>query len=100
MPARPRGWDAATIWLWRPTKATARFLLLAPVVAVVTTIDREHLDHYASLEEISDVFTQFVNRVPFYGAAVLCLDEPNVQAIVPRIKRPIITYGTSSQADL
>jgi len=76
------------------------FLLLAPVVAVVTTIDREHLDHYESLEEISDVFTQFVNRVPFYGAAVLCLDEPNVQAIIPRIKRPIITYGTSSQADL
>jgi UDP-N-acetylmuramate--alanine ligase len=76
------------------------FLLLAPVVAVVTTIDREHLDHYASLDEIQDTFTQFVNRVPFYGAAVLCLDEPNVQAIVPRITRPIITYGTSAQADL
>ena len=76
------------------------FLLLAPVVAVVTTIDREHLDHYASLEEIQDTFTQFVNRVPFYGAAVLCLDEPNVQAIVPRVTRPVITYGTSSQADL
>src|ERR1700731_1343271 len=76
------------------------FLLLAPVVAVVTTIDREHLDHYASLEEIQSVFAQFVNRIPFYGAAVLCLDEPNVQAIVPHIKRPIITYGTSSQADL
>ena len=76
------------------------FLLLAPVVAVVTTIDREHLDHYDSLEEIQDIFTQFVNRVPFYGAAVLCLDEPNVQAIIPRVKRPVITYGTSSQADL
>jgi UDP-N-acetylmuramate--alanine ligase len=76
------------------------FLLLAPVVAVVTTIDREHLDHYGSLEEIQDVFTQFVNRVPFYGAAVLCLDEPNVQAIVPRITRPVVTYGTSTQADL
>jgi UDP-N-acetylmuramate--alanine ligase len=76
------------------------FLLLAPVVAVVTTIDREHLDHYGSLGEIQDAFTQFVNRVPFYGAAVLCLDEPNVQAIVPRITRPVVTYGTSSQADL
>jgi UDP-N-acetylmuramate--alanine ligase len=76
------------------------FLLLAPVVAVVTTIDREHLDCYASLEEIQEVFTQFVNRVPFYGAAVLCLDEPNVQAILPRVTRPVITYGTSSQADL
>ena len=76
------------------------FLLLAPVVAVVTTIDREHLDQYTSLEDIQEAFTQFVNRVPFYGAAILCLDEPNVQAIIPNVKRPIITYGTSSQADL
>jgi UDP-N-acetylmuramate--alanine ligase len=76
------------------------FLMLAPVVAVVTTIDREHLDQYSSLEDIQGAFTQFVNRVPFYGAAVLCLDEPNVQAIIPGVKRPIITYGTSSQADL
>jgi UDP-N-acetylmuramate--alanine ligase len=76
------------------------FLLLAPVVAVVTTIDREHLDHYHSLDEIQDVFLQFVNRVPFYGTVILCLDEPNVQAILPRVKRPVITYGTSNQADL
>jgi UDP-N-acetylmuramate--alanine ligase len=76
------------------------FLLLAPVVAVVTTIDREHLDQYDSLEDIREAFIQFVNRVPFYGAAILCLDEPNVQAIIPGVKRPIITYGTSSQADL
>src|SRR5438094_5495445 len=77
-----------------------RFLLFAPVVAVVTTIDREHLDQYSSLEDIQGAFVQFVNRVPFYGAAILCLDEPNVQAIVPSVKRPILTYGTSSQADL
>ncbi|MFZ0820387.1 MAG: UDP-N-acetylmuramate--L-alanine ligase [Candidatus Acidiferrales bacterium] len=76
------------------------FLLLAPVVAVVTTIDREHLDHYASLDEIQGAFTQFVNRVPFYGAAILCLDEPNVQAILPNVSRPVISYGTSGQADL
>jgi UDP-N-acetylmuramate--alanine ligase len=76
------------------------FLMLAPVVAVVTTIDREHLDQYTSLADIQDAFVQFVNRVPFYGAAILCLDEPNVQAILPNVKRPIITYGTSSQADL
>src|SRR5271155_107043 len=76
------------------------FLLLPPVVAVVPTIDREHLDQYKSLDEIQDVFLQFVNRVPFYGAVVLCLDEPNVQAILPRVKRPVITYGTSNQADL
>src|ERR1700687_2005746 len=71
------------------------FLYYAPVVAVVTTIDREHLDQYRSLEDIQDAFIQFVNRVPFYGAAILCIDEPNVQAIIPSVKRPIITYGTS-----
>ena len=76
------------------------FLLLAPVVAVVTTIDREHLDQYASLEEIQAAFLEFVNRVPFYGAAILCLDEPNVQAILPSVKRPVVTYGVSKQADL
>ncbi|MGB7173410.1 MAG: UDP-N-acetylmuramate--L-alanine ligase, partial [Candidatus Acidiferrales bacterium] len=76
------------------------FLLLAPVVAVVTTIDREHLDQYASLEEIQAAFLEFVNRVPFYGAVILCLDEPNVQAILPSVKRPVVTYGVSKQADL
>jgi UDP-N-acetylmuramate--alanine ligase len=76
------------------------FLLLSPAVAVVTNIDREHLDHYASLDEIQQVFAQFVNRVPFYGAAVLCLDEPNVRAILPQVHRTAITYGTSAQADL
>ncbi|HYL47682.1 MAG TPA: UDP-N-acetylmuramate--L-alanine ligase [Candidatus Limnocylindrales bacterium] len=76
------------------------FLLLAPVIAVVTTIDREHLDQYRSLEDIQEAFLQFVNRVPFYGSVILCLDEPEVQAILPEVKRPVITYGTSSQADL
>jgi UDP-N-acetylmuramate--alanine ligase len=74
--------------------------LLSPAVAVVTNIDREHLDHYASLDEIQQVFAQFVNRVPFYGAAVLCIDEPNVRAILTQVHRTAITYGTSAQADL
>ena len=76
------------------------FLLLSPAVAVVTNIDREHLDHFASLDEIQQVFAQFVNRVPFYGAAVLCIDEPNVRAILTQVHRTAITYGTSAQADL
>jgi UDP-N-acetylmuramate--alanine ligase len=76
------------------------FLMFDPVVAVVTTIDREHLDQYSSLEDIQDAFLQFVNHIPFYGSAILCLDEPNVQAIIPNVKRPILTYGISSQADL
>ncbi len=76
------------------------FLLLNPVVAVVTTIDREHLDQYSSLADIQQAFIQFVNRVPFYGVAVLCMDDPSVQAITPRVKRPVMTYGLSSQADV
>ncbi len=76
------------------------FLRLSPTIAVVTNIDREHLDHYAGLEEIQAAFTVFVNKVPFYGAAILCLDDPNVQAIVPRLERRIVAYGTSTQADL
>ena len=76
------------------------FLKLTPAIAVITNIDREHLDHYADLAEIQAAFVSFANKVPFYGAAVLCLDDANVQAIIPRIERRIITYGTSNQADL
>ncbi|MDR3720648.1 MAG: UDP-N-acetylmuramate--L-alanine ligase [Candidatus Acidoferrales bacterium] len=76
------------------------FLLLAPVIAVVTTIDREHMGQYSSLEEIQETFLQFINRVPFDGSVVLCVDDPNVQTILPRVNRPVVTYGTSSQADL
>lgn len=76
------------------------FLKLAPIVAVVTNIDREHLDHYASIEEIRAAFTDFVNKTPFYGAAILCLDDENVRRILPALNRRIITYGASSQADL
>jgi UDP-N-acetylmuramate--alanine ligase len=76
------------------------FLKLTPTIAIVTNIDREHLDYYAGLDEIQSAFVAFVNKVPFYGAAVLCLDDPNTQAIIPRITRRVITYGTSSQADL
>ncbi len=76
------------------------FLKFSPTIAVVTNIDREHLDHYSGLAEIKEAFTAFVNKVPFYGAAVLCLEDPNVRAIIPRIERRIVTYGTSNQADL
>ena len=76
------------------------FLKMKPTIAVVTNIDREHLDHYKNLGQIQDAFVQFVSRVPFYGAAVVCLDEPNVRAILPRIDRKLVTYGLSSEADL
>jgi UDP-N-acetylmuramate--alanine ligase len=76
------------------------FLRLAPVIAVVTNIDPEHLDHYGSYEALEEAFVAFANRIPFWGLAVLCLDHPGVQAIVPRINRRTIRYGFASQADL
>ncbi len=76
------------------------FLKLQPTLAVVTTVDAEHLDHYGSLDAIRDAFVQFVNKVPFYGSAVLCLDQPNIQMLIPRIEKRIVTYGLESGADL
>ncbi len=76
------------------------FLRLSPILTVVTNIDREHLDHYADLDVIKAAFTDFVNKVPFYGAAILCLDDENVQSILPAVRRRPVTYGRSSQADL
>ncbi|HTA43667.1 MAG TPA: UDP-N-acetylmuramate--L-alanine ligase [Bryobacteraceae bacterium] len=75
------------------------FLKLSPILAIVTNIDREHLDHYVSLERVRAAFAEFVNKVPFYGAVVLCLDDENVQGILPDVRRRTITYGQSSQAD-
>jgi UDP-N-acetylmuramate--alanine ligase len=76
------------------------FLKLTPTIAVVTTVDAEHLDHYGSLESIREAFTAFVSKVPFYGSAVLCLDQPNIQMLLPRIEKRVITYGLESGADL
>jgi len=76
------------------------FLKMKPTIAVVTNIDREHLDHYRDLDDIRDAFTQFLARVPFYGAAIVCLDEANIRQIVPEIDRKLITYGIDEDADL
>jgi len=76
------------------------FLRLAPVIAVITNIDPEHLDHYGSEAALREAFIAFANRVPFWGVNVLCLDHPGVQAILPAITRRVFTYGFSSQADL
>jgi len=76
------------------------FLRYSPTIAVVTNIDREHLDFYKDIEAIESVFVDFIDRVPFYGLAVLCLDNPYVQEIVPRIRKRYITYGLSAQADI
>ena len=76
------------------------FLKMKPTIAVVTNIDREHLDHYGDLPTIQEAFVQFLSRVPFYGAAVVCQDDPNVRAILPRVDRKLWRYGFSSDADV
>ncbi|MBL7178714.1 MAG: UDP-N-acetylmuramate--L-alanine ligase [Pseudomonadota bacterium] len=76
------------------------FLKMSPTIAVVTNIDREHLDFYRDLDHIKDVFVSFIDRIPFYGLAVLCLDDEPIQAILPQIKKRVTTYGMSSQADI
>lgn len=77
------------------------FLRLDGTIAVVTNIDPEHLDHYGSFDKVKDSFVEFIENVPFYGAAILCIDHPEVQAIIPKIRdRRVITYGFSAQADV
>lgn len=76
------------------------FLRLSPSLAVITNIEAEHLDIYKDLEDVKDAFVEFANKVPFYGAVVVCLDDPTVRSILPRLKRRTITYGMTPQADL
>lgn len=76
------------------------FLMLYPTIAVVTNIDKEHMESYKGMDDVVQCFTDFVNKVPFYGVTVLCLDDPNVQLIIPRIKRRRVTYGLTAQADV
>lgn len=76
------------------------FLKFSPAIAVVTNIDLEHVDFYGNLENIKSVFLSFIDRIPFYGLAVLCLDNESVQDILPKIKKRFVTYGLSAQADI
>jgi UDP-N-acetylmuramate--alanine ligase len=76
------------------------FLLLSPFIAVLTNLDDEHLDQYRTIEEIKKTFISFANKVPFYCPIILCLDDPNLQALIPSFDRRIISYGFSTQADI
>jgi UDP-N-acetylmuramate--alanine ligase len=76
------------------------FLYLSPFIAVLTNIDAEHLDQYQNVEEIKRTFVNFANKVPFYCPIVLCLDDPNLQSVIPHLERRIITYGFSAQSDI
>jgi len=76
------------------------FLVLSPTIAVVTNIDQEHMDHYGDMDAIRDTFVNFINKIPFYGLAILCLDNKEIQGIIPRLRKRCFTYGMTSQADL
>jgi UDP-N-acetylmuramate--alanine ligase len=75
------------------------FLLLTPTIAIVTNIDREHMDYYQSMERLNESFLGFINKVPFYGLAILCIDNPNVRAALAKVRKRYATYGLSSEAD-
>jgi len=74
------------------------FLKLTPNIAVITNIEAEHLDIYSDLDDVRHAFTEFANKVPFYGAVIVCLDDPEVRSILPNIERRVITYGYNPQA--
>jgi UDP-N-acetylmuramate--alanine ligase len=75
------------------------FLLLSPTISVVTTVDAEHLDFYGDLAAVQRAFAQFINKVPFYGCSIICLDQPHIRSLVPQMRRRFITYGLTTQAD-
>lgn len=76
------------------------FLKLSPVLEVITNIDLEHLDYYRDIDHIKDSFLQFIDKIPFYGAVILCLDDPHVADILPAISKRVITYGMTGQSEL
>ncbi len=76
------------------------FLRLTPAIAVITTIDVDHLDTYKDLDDIREAFVAFAHAVPFFGTVIACLDDPNVQHVLPRIERHVVTYGTARQASI
>jgi len=91
-------WGKSEYLVAEADESDGSFLKLAPTVAVVTNMDAEHLDHYGNLDNIKRAFADFINRVPFYGLAVLCADNPIVQSILPDVHKRFVTYGLGNQA--
>src|SRR5262245_10669771 len=81
-------------------ESDASFLLLLPTIAIVTNIDPEHLDHYGTMERVREAYLSFINRIPFYGVAILGLDSLNVRALLPAARKLAVTYGEAADADL
>ena len=75
------------------------FLRLSPTLSVVTTLDAEHMDYYQTMQNMKSTFLEFLNKVPFYGSAIICMDDPNLQSLLPKIEKRTITYGLKKQAD-
>ena len=81
-------------------EAYGSFKMIYPTIAVVTSVDADHLDYYDNIDEIGDAFLTFINKVPFYGSSILCLDQINIQKLIPKVDRKYITYGLETRADL
>ena len=90
---------AGDLFVAEADESDGSFLKLTPTIGVITNIDAEHLDHYGTHEKVKEAFIEFANKIPFYGLAVLCIDHPHVQAVLPKISRRHVTYGVSRQAD-
>jgi UDP-N-acetylmuramate--alanine ligase len=90
---------AGEILVAEADESDGSFLLLSPVIAVVTNIDKEHMDYYQSMERLSESFLTFINKVPFYGLAVLCIDDANVHGLLPKARKRFTTYGLSAEAE-
>ena len=72
---------------------------LSPTLSVVTTLDVEHMDYYQTMQNMKSAFLEFLNKVPFYGSAIICMDDPNLQSLLPEMEKRTITYGLKTQAD-
>ncbi len=88
------------ILLAEADESDGSFLALSPTIAVVTNMDNEHVDHYGSMEALRQTFVNFINKIPFYGMAIVCLDNEEIQGIIPELRKRCLTYGMTSQADL
>lgn len=93
-------WGQGEFMVAEADESDGTFLKLSPTIAVVTNIDLEHLDYYHDISEIKETFLEFMNKVPFYGVVVLCADDPNIQPLIPRIKKRYMSYGFTSNMDV
>ena len=94
------GWARGTFLVAEADESDGSFLHLSPSIAVVTNIDLEHLDFYKDMDHIQNTFLDFLSRLPFYGLAILCLDDPHLPSLIPKLKKRYRTYGLTAQADI